>query len=411
MTEPFILGVNYWPRRKAMGWWRDFDPGEARDEFALIRDLGLRAVRLFLLWDDFQPQADQVAPTALARLVQVADLAAEHELRLDVTFFTGHMSGSNWAPGWLLDERLPPPAASGPVVSGGRVVASGYRNPYVDAQALRAERLLIRTVVGALRDHPAIWLWNLGNEPDVFALPPDAESGPRWVRTMTAAIRDVDDRHLVTCGLHLANLVADNGLRIDRIFETADLATAHPYPLYTDWANGPLDPDFAPFCSAVTASLAGRPVLVEEFGACTTSPGQPSRVRTWMAAGTERRQFMASEEAAAEYIAAVLPRLVEVGALGALIWCFADYHRSLWERPPFQDARHERFFGLIRPDGSLKPHALILRDFAATHPVVQPAPAHARMTIDPDTFYRDPMAHLPGLYRQFREHQRIPSKS
>ena len=120
---------------------------------------------------------------------------------------------------------------------------------------------------------------------------------------------------------------------------------------------------------------------------------------------------MASEEAAAEYIAAVLPRLVEVGALGALIWCFADYHRSLWERPPFQDARHERFFGLIRPDGSLKPHALILRDFAATHPVVQPAPAHARMTIDPDTFYRDPMAHLPGLYRQFREHQRIPPKS
>jgi hypothetical protein len=28
--EPFMLGVNYWPRAKAMYWWADFDPGEVR---------------------------------------------------------------------------------------------------------------------------------------------------------------------------------------------------------------------------------------------------------------------------------------------------------------------------------------------------------------------------------------------
>ncbi len=22
--QPFLLGVNYWPRRKAMTWWKDF---------------------------------------------------------------------------------------------------------------------------------------------------------------------------------------------------------------------------------------------------------------------------------------------------------------------------------------------------------------------------------------------------
>ena len=32
--DPFILGVNYWPRRKAMYWWPDFDAGEVREEFA-----------------------------------------------------------------------------------------------------------------------------------------------------------------------------------------------------------------------------------------------------------------------------------------------------------------------------------------------------------------------------------------
>jgi endo-1,4-beta-mannosidase len=59
MPEPFVLGVNYWPRRKAMYWWSAFDAGEVRDEFALIRALGLSLVRIFLLWDDFQPAPDQ----------------------------------------------------------------------------------------------------------------------------------------------------------------------------------------------------------------------------------------------------------------------------------------------------------------------------------------------------------------
>lgn len=403
MSEPFILGVNYWPRRKAMDWWDDFDSGEAREEFELIQDLGLRAVRLFLLWDDYQPSPDRVAPMAMARLVEICDLAAEHGLKLDVTFFTGHMSGANWAPRWLLDGSAPTPPSGIPVVSAGNIVGSGYRNPYTDPAALDAQRLLIRTVVGALRDHPAIWLWNLGNEPDVFASPPDAESGPHWAKLLIETIRELDERHPITCGLHLGNLVRDNGLRIDRIFGIADVATTHPYPMYTDWADGPLDPDLAPFSCAMTASLSGRPVLVEEFGACTAPPGESSQVLTWTAAGTERRQLMASEEEAAEYVAAVLPRLVEIGAIGALIWCFADYHPSLWDRPPCRDQHHERFFGLVRPDGTLKPHALALRDFAATEPLVQPIPARARLAIDADAFYRDPMAQLPGLYRRFRD--------
>ena len=56
--DPFLLGVNYWPRRKAMYWWADFDAGEVREEFAMIRDLGLTHVRFFLLWESFQPSPD-----------------------------------------------------------------------------------------------------------------------------------------------------------------------------------------------------------------------------------------------------------------------------------------------------------------------------------------------------------------
>ena len=108
MSDPFVLGLNYQPRRKAMYWWHEFDAGEVREDFTLIRELGLTKVRVFLLWDDFQPTPDSVSAQRLANLRTVADIATEQGLGLDVTFFTGHMSGPNWPPAWLLGEPAVP---------------------------------------------------------------------------------------------------------------------------------------------------------------------------------------------------------------------------------------------------------------------------------------------------------------
>jgi len=102
INPSFTLGINYWPRRKAMFWWSDFDDGEVRDEFSIIKEIGLDVVRFFLLWDDFQPDPDSVSKTALQNLTTVCDIANEHGLGVDLTFFTGHMSGPNWSPKWLL---------------------------------------------------------------------------------------------------------------------------------------------------------------------------------------------------------------------------------------------------------------------------------------------------------------------
>ena len=399
--QPFALGVNYWPRRKAMYWWSQFDPGEVRDEFALIHDLGLGLVRIFLLWDDFQPAPDVVSLGCLEHLAAVADLAQDHGLKLDVTFFTGHMSGPNWAPGWLLDGR--PRRLARQLVSGGQVVQRGFRNPFADPLARQAERLLLSTVVGALRDHPAIGLWNLGNEPDLFAWPPSAAVGRGWVREMTQLIHNLDPLHPVTCGLHVANLLQDNGLRVTEVFAETDVAVMHAYPMYGPMARSPLDPDFVPFTCALTAALCGKPVLMEEFGGCTAPPGRASHRWRWLANRFPRAQFMASEEAMAEYLAAVLPRLVSVGATGALLWCFADYAAELWDKPPLDLARHERFFGLVRPDGSLKPHAQVLKDFAATHPMVQKAARQVALPFQPARFYAAAGRNVFRLYRAFAQ--------
>ena len=404
MSQPFTLGVNYWPRRKAMYWWSDFDAGEVREEFSVIKEIGMNVVRLFLLWDDFQPEPNSVAKDKIDNLVKVADIAAENGLGLDITFFTGHMSGPNWSPRWLLGGDLPPKAHDWirDIVSEGKKTDKGYRNMFHDEMALNATRLLLKTVVTTLKDHPAVWMWNLGNEPDLFAWPNSSDEGAAWVKEMVGLIKSIDPKHPVTIGLHGDGLHRDNGLRIDKVYANTDVAVMHSYPMYTPWARQPLDPDFVPFTCALTAALAGKPVLMEEFGGCTALPGEATYTMKWTETnGREREQFMASEEDFAEFLRLTIPKLQHSGATGAMLWCYADYIPELWDVPPCQNSQHERFFGLVRPNGSLKPHAKVIQEFAKTNPQVLPIPEYAKLTVDAEEFYKEPLPHLVDLYQKY----------
>src|SRR5262249_47031699 len=167
------------------------------------------------------------------------------------------------------------------------------------------------------------------------------------------------------------------------------------------WARAPLDPDFVPAACALTTALSGKPTLLEEFGGCTAGPGEPAAVSEWTSRGVARTQYMASEDDLAAYVAAVLPKLVEVGATGALTWCFSDYVPEIWHRPPCDEFHHERFFGLVRLNGTLKPHAQVLRDFAATNPTVQPARRRMVLDVSADEFYEAPEANYRRLYERW----------
>lgn len=403
--EPFILGVNYWPRRKAMYWWQDFDPAEVADEFDVIAELGLDVVRIFLLWDDWQETPDSVSAERMKDFGVVADAAAARGLGLDVTFFTGHMSGPNWAPRWLLNRRATTHASDNVrrVISGGRIVDVPYRNMITDPVALDAERLLLSTVVGEFKDHPGIWMWNLGNEPDLFARPPDAATGTRWVREMTQLIKEVDPDHPVTTGLHSPDLQEDRGFRVDQVFSESDVAVIHGYPMYETWSMGGIDPDFIPYLCALTSALSGKPCLAEEWGGPTSPDTDETVAWQWTAYGQQHAQLMIGEQDLADYVEAVLPKLIEVGSTGSMLWCFADYVKELWDRPPCDEggSKHERHFGLIRPDGSLKPHASVISDFASTNPLVAEATRTVDLDVTPDEYYQTPLAHAQRLYQEF----------
>ena len=88
-----------------MYWWKEFDPGEVRSEFAEMARLGAQVVRIFLMWEDFQPEPWVLDSRQLGNLTRVMDAAADADLAVMPTFFTGNMSGIFWLPEWALLSR------------------------------------------------------------------------------------------------------------------------------------------------------------------------------------------------------------------------------------------------------------------------------------------------------------------
>ncbi len=394
--DVFRLGVNYWPAETAMDWLAAYDPGATRRDFARARRAGLDSVRIFVRWADIQPDADVIDSTVLGRVVDAADAADEIGLGIIVTLFVGHMSGVNWLPTWATG------AADGDVRF--RVVAPGagprpggvLRNWYSDAGVVTAQERQARSVATALQGHPALWMWDLGNENSNCTIPPDAATADEWLGRITGALRSCDPGRPITVGTHMEDLENDRRIGPADVARHCEVVSMHGYPAYTAWADGPTDDQLLPFLALVTGWLAGgAPVLFEEFGLPTGPPGGSGPGR------------LADEHEAAAYTGRALDGLHHCGCTGALLWCFADYAPALHDRPPFDEALHERSFGLWRSDGSAKPAVAEITQRAGRRRVARPAEL-AWLDIGVDEFSDDPGRHLPRLYRRYRQREELP---
>lgn len=111
---------------------------------------------------------------------------------------------------------------------------------------------------------------------------------------------------------------------------------------------------------------------------------------------------LVDEETAAAYTARALDGLRQAGCGGALLWCFADYAATLHRRPPFDEARHERSFGLWRSDGSAKPAVAEITRRAGARWRSPPA-ERAWLDIGAEESLADRTGQLTRLYRRYCE--------
>jgi endo-1,4-beta-mannosidase len=359
----FLLGINYWPRRSAMYMWDRFDLDEVGEDMARIRGLGLDVVRFFLMWEAFAPQPNAMNETALRRFDAMMERIAAAGLRAMPTLFCGHMSGVNWLPAWTLDRTTSPGRFL--TIAGGAVVDCGIGDFYADPDLLRAQTFFARRVAERVRDHPALFAWDLGNEFSNLREPAAPRDAAEWSARLSDALREASGAG-VSGGMHCEDLDSDRHLRPSSVALPWAFATMHGYSVYSPFARDRLDPNVVPFLCQLQQSFSEKPVLFTELGNPACPPG-----------GDRVGGFACLDEnEMAKYAAGTIDRLNARGALGAFWWCWADYDLALATLPPFDRAPHELRFGIVRSDATFKPVAETLAHLAREgRKVSEPLPA------------------------------------
>lgn len=386
-----------------MYWWSRFDPGEVEADFKQLARYQFGLVRIFLQWEDFQPHAAIISRQALSNLKTVADLAQKVGFKLMPTFFCGHMSGVNWFPGWMLKDYDSP--GRFPVYSEGKLVNKAIRNYYSDGEVIQAQALQIEAVCSALRDHPALFAYDLGNEASNCVIPPDRETARQWLKVMSSGIKKHSGGCPLTLGMHAEDLEEDRQLWPQDASPYCDFLSMHAYPFYLSWAEQELDFRILAFLGIITAWLGGKPVMLQEFGVPTRPLLHP------LLQDSDRAQLKSplfDENDAADYYRKALVLLPRQNITGALAWCYGDYAPCLWSLPPLRQNLHERYFGLFRHDGTAKP------DVTPWAGLVNKALDVTRNSDiswlegwEPEHFYTDPRGNLVKLYACYRQYLQL----
>jgi hypothetical protein len=386
-------GCNYYD--PATGWsprlWEQFDAGRVGAHFDQIRSIGGNAVRVFATVMNLMDGPAKVSAAGLAKMERMLNLAGDRGLRV---IWSGP---SLWegAPAWW--QELTPYEA------------------YVRPELISAQQVAWRGMAGAMRGHPALLAYELHNEP--FApWRPTPVLGARWaqwraqfapgapaelpapteplqadwsadfqrfrehlaaeyVGHMTAAIRETDDTHLVTIGLHQKSAPFDwyppdpyTAFNPHQFAAQVDYTSVHFYPHHPFHPNLYRDPyetaegmaETLTHARAVARYLrvAGKPVVMEECG--------------WYGGGavlTANREQPARSEADQTAWCTNLVAATRGDVCGWLFWPYRDTPSSL------DASRHS---GLFNAAGELKDwgHA-----FAGLAPgITGSIPAHAAGT-------------------------------
>jgi len=338
----FLLGVNYWPRHHGVKMWKEWNSEEIDSEFGEIKALGMNVVRVFLIWDDFQPileigtsehtreivmrhdesitsldNPEMVDKDMVKKFDKLLSIADKHKLKLIVALMTGWMSGALLDISWRKD-----------------------RNIFTDPFMIKWELLYCRYFAHRYKNNDTILSWEFGNEHNCFMKCPSPEAAWTWLRTISNELRINDPKHLISSGMHSLSSHPNNESPwgIKESGEVVDVLTVHPYPPFTPGCYMDKLTDMRANLHATTQSryyscLGGKPVLCEETGSLGNST--------------------LSEESSADFIRLRLYSLFANGDIGCLWWCFSDFSQS--KMIPYKWVQMENGLGLTSLDKRVKP--------------------------------------------------------
>src|SRR5574344_1193266 len=330
--------------------WHDWSEDSVRKDLMVLAKQGIRSLRVFPLWSDFQPLTRLcgggnfsaelrlgeeplpdtedgragVNPVMLERFRVFAQIAEENHLSLIVGLVTGWMSG----------RCFTPPAFVG-------------KNLLSDPEVIRWEVRFVRRFVRVMRDCPAIGAWDLGNECNCMEPVPNPDTAWLWTNSIASAIRQEDATRPVVSGVHSIAVDSHARWNLADQGELTDVLTTRPYPLFTPFCsqapiNEPPGTLHASAESVLYHDLGGKPCIVEEAG--TLGP------------------MTASDERSAEYLRSALAAAWANDLRDFLWWCAFDLDRPAMA--PYDWVAIERELGLMTSDRRPKAAMRTMADFA-----------------------------------------------
>ena len=342
----FMLGVNYWGRAHGTEMWLHYDGSQIREELKQLARYGVRCMRVFPNWRDFQPvdraygwrgmhgeyvhsrtgmpvYDDGVDRDRIEEFRDFCHAAAENGIELVVAIVTGWMSG----------RLFNPPALNG-------------KNLITDPEALMWMRRYVRRFVRELKSEKAITVWDLGNECNCLGEAATSYEAYNWTAAVTDAIRSEDRTRPISSGMHALE-VSDGSWQIGHQAELCDILTPHPYPSPT--VGGDKEPytrlrmTCLPTAQSLFYSGVGQcPAYIQESGTFSQTIGN-----NHMAADFMRIQILSA---------------LANGLCGYQWWC-------AWEQdhlnfPPYTWAMIERELGLFDRNNEPKPVAYVMQRMA-----------------------------------------------
>ncbi len=336
--ENYYIGVNYWDSVSGTDMWVRFDESAVDKDLAALRESGVDTLRIFPNWRDFQPVTTlhgwrgnfmeyricgdrfpenefYLDPVMIGRFLTVCDLAQKYGMRLIVAVVTGWMSG----------RLFVPPALEG-------------KNIISDPEALMWQAKFCRGFVRAVKHHPAIDAWELGNECNCLGQTSSRYEAYLWTNTVRSAISMEDPDRPVYSGMHGIESEEGTVWTIEDQGELTDMLTCHPYPSPT--VGGDVTPANRLRCTMIpTAQLAyyagisGKPAMIEEQGTFS--------------------DMLINREGAADFMRVNLLSGWANGSKGYLWWCGME-HLKL-SMPPYSWSMIERELGLLDVSRRPKP--------------------------------------------------------
>lgn len=342
----FILGCNYWASNAGADMWRFFDIDVIKKDIEVLADCGIRYMRVFPNWRDFQPVAPVMRDGGvvvdyclegdrprqnpyyldeekLGFFDEFLKVCEKHGIKIIVGLITGWMSGRLYVPSAMYGK-----------------------NVITDPTAQYFEQLFIKGFIERFKDNATIYAWDLGNECNSMGVA-DRINAANWTAMMGNAIKAADPTREIISGMHM--LGVDRGERNWWITDQAmytDMLTTHPYPY---WSEHTSVDDVMSIRATMHATaetkmygeIGNKPCMTEETG--TMGP------------------MICSNENSANFMRLNLFSLWSNDATGLMWWC--AHEQTMLTAHPYSENMVEVELGMLDKDRNPKPAIMEMKKF------------------------------------------------